>query len=134
MASVVKHATTKLGNAVNSLAKVSACRTYYTYVNEPAQPLKGKEPKWTTAENAFEQLKSGKNNYYQEFRFPIVTFELERMGEGLQVVSVCIYTIFIHLERKVQDEKRRKSLTSAISKQLRILRVGLIKLCCCHII
>lgn len=34
-------------------------RNYYTYVNEPAMPLKGKEPKWCNApEEVFEKLAS----------------------------------------------------------------------------
>lgn len=59
MASVAKHVTNKLGGVVTTLTKASASRNYYTYVNEPSQPLKGKEPKWTTPEDAFELLKSG---------------------------------------------------------------------------
>lgn len=33
-------------------------RTYFTYSPEPAQPIKGKEPVWTTAEDALSILKS----------------------------------------------------------------------------
>lgn len=61
MASVAKHVTNKLGGVVTTLSKASTSRNYYTYVNEPSQPLKGKEPKWTSPEDAFELLKSGKN-------------------------------------------------------------------------
>lgn len=59
-----KHVVSKLGNVVSTLSKATACRNYYTYTNEPSQPIKGKEPKWTTAENAFELLKSGKMGLY----------------------------------------------------------------------
>lgn len=35
-------------------------RSYYTYVNEPAMPIKGKEPKWCKKpEDVFEKLDSG---------------------------------------------------------------------------
>lgn len=54
-----KGVVAKLGNVVSTLSKAAACRSYYTYSNEPSQPIKGKEPKWTTAEDAFELLKSG---------------------------------------------------------------------------
>lgn len=59
MATAAKQMSTKFSNVLNSLKKGSG-RSYYTYVNEPAQPIKGKEPKWVSAENAFEALKSGK--------------------------------------------------------------------------
>lgn len=44
---------------LTSLKAVSSPRNYFTYTPEPAQPIKGKEPKWTTAEEAFQDLKSG---------------------------------------------------------------------------
>lgn len=60
MACTAKHVVSKLGNAVvSTLSKATACRNYYTYTNEPSQPIKDKEPKWTNAESAFELLKSG---------------------------------------------------------------------------
>lgn len=58
MATAAKQMSTKFGGVLSSLKKGTS-RTYYTYVNEPAQPIKGKEPKWVSAENAFEALKSG---------------------------------------------------------------------------
>lgn len=44
---------------------VSTLRTYFTYVNEPSQPIKGKEPKWVTAEEAFQDLKCGHTVFAQ---------------------------------------------------------------------
>lgn len=41
------------------LTKVLPKRNYFTYTPEPAQPIKGKEPCWTTAEEALSVLKSG---------------------------------------------------------------------------
>lgn len=40
-------------------------RNFFTYVNEPAQPLPGKEPKWVSADKAFECLKSGQTVFAQ---------------------------------------------------------------------
>lgn len=56
---VVKRSTTKIGSVISTLGKRSAPRNYYTYVNEPAQPLPNKNPKWVSAEEAFQDLKSG---------------------------------------------------------------------------
>lgn len=51
--------SSKIG-AFGPLKIASASRTYFTYVNEPAQPIKGKEPKWVTPEEAFQDLQSSK--------------------------------------------------------------------------
>lgn len=43
-----------------AIRRLLAKRSYYTYVNEPAMPLKGKEPKWCDKpEDVFEKLDSG---------------------------------------------------------------------------
>uniref|UniRef100_UPI0038B2ED53 hypothetical protein n=1 Tax=Staphylococcus aureus TaxID=1280 RepID=UPI0038B2ED53 len=63
MAAAVKSATSKF--SILSSLKRLAPRTYFTYVNEPAQPIPGKEPKWTSLENAFEILKSGQTVFVQ---------------------------------------------------------------------
>ncbi|CAH1171100.1 unnamed protein product [Phaedon cochleariae] len=56
----------KFGSVFSTLRVTSsASRTYFTYVNEPSQPIKGKEPKWTTAEDAFQDLKSGDTVFAQ---------------------------------------------------------------------
>lgn len=65
MASVANRVSTKVGGFLGILKK-TAPRTYYTYVNEPSQPIKGKQPKWVCAEEAFECLKSG-NNFYKHY-------------------------------------------------------------------
>lgn len=51
--------SSKIG-AFGPLKIASASRTYFTYVNEPAQPIKGKEPKWVTPDEAFQDLQSSK--------------------------------------------------------------------------
>ncbi|KAK9729806.1 Acetyl-CoA hydrolase/transferase N-terminal domain [Popillia japonica] len=59
MASAIKQINyNKFGSVLSALQK-STPRNYYTYVREPAQPIKGKEPKWTTAKEAMVDLKSG---------------------------------------------------------------------------
>lgn len=60
MAVSVRGVSHKFGGVYSSLKTLSVPRNYFTYTNEPAQPIKGKEPKWTTAEDAFQDLKSGK--------------------------------------------------------------------------
>lgn len=57
MASAIKQIN-KLNNVASTLKKITP-RNFYTYVREPAQPIKGKEPKWTTAKEAMVDLKSG---------------------------------------------------------------------------
>lgn len=60
MTSAAKQVSKKIGGVLFSLQN-SGRRTFYTYSNEPTQPLKGKEPQWVTAEEAFQKsLKSGK--------------------------------------------------------------------------
>lgn len=54
----VKSAMNKV-SVLSSLIRRAGPRNYYTYTNEPAQPIKGKEPIWTTLDNAFDILKSG---------------------------------------------------------------------------
>lgn len=56
MASVVKQLPRISGSKV---AKCVASRNYYSYVNEPAQQIKDKEPKWVSAEEAVKIIKSG---------------------------------------------------------------------------
>lgn len=58
MAASVKSVANRI-SILSNLKRLTP-RTYYTYTNEPAQPIQGKEPKWTSLENAFEGLKSGK--------------------------------------------------------------------------
>lgn len=66
MAASVRGVTTKFGGVFSPLKTAAAARNYFTYTNEPSQPIKGKEPKWTTSDEAFQDLKSGKqyNNHY----------------------------------------------------------------------
>lgn len=59
MAASVRSVSHKLSGALSSLKTLSTPRSYFTYTNEPAQPIKDKEPIWTTAEEAFRDLKSG---------------------------------------------------------------------------
>ncbi|XP_023011497.2 succinyl-CoA:acetate/propanoyl-CoA:succinate CoA transferase [Leptinotarsa decemlineata] len=67
MAASVRSVGHKIGNlgVLSSLRTISTPRNYFTYVNEPSQPIKGKEPKWTTAEEAFQDLKSGDTVFAQ---------------------------------------------------------------------
>ncbi|XP_060528877.1 4-hydroxybutyrate coenzyme A transferase [Cylas formicarius] len=44
---------------------MSTSKNYFTYVNEPAQPIKGKEPKWVAPEEAFSELQSGQTVFAQ---------------------------------------------------------------------
>lgn len=60
MAVSVRGVSQKFGGVYSSLKTISSSRNYFTYTNEPAQPIQGKEPKWTTPEEAFQDLKSGK--------------------------------------------------------------------------
>lgn len=62
MAVSVRNVSQKFGGVYTSLKTVSCSRNYFTYTNEPAQPIQGKSPKWVCAMEAFEDLKSG--NYY----------------------------------------------------------------------
>lgn len=59
MAVSLRGLTSKISCRALPLKAVSASRTYFTYVNEPAQPIQGKEPKWVSAEEAFQDLQSG---------------------------------------------------------------------------
>ncbi|XP_050310665.1 4-hydroxybutyrate coenzyme A transferase [Anthonomus grandis grandis] len=64
--SVSLRGLSKLGGALSPLKMVSGSgRTYFTYVNEPAQVIKGKEPKWVSAEEAFQDLKSDQTVFAQ---------------------------------------------------------------------
>ncbi|XP_044271680.1 4-hydroxybutyrate coenzyme A transferase [Tribolium madens] len=63
MAATVKSVANRF-SILSNLKRLTP-RTYYTYTNEPAQPIKGKEPKWTSLENAFETLKSGDTVFVQ---------------------------------------------------------------------
>lgn len=65
MAASVRSVSHKLSGALSSLKTLSTPRSYFTYTNEPAQPIKGKEPIWTTAEEAFQDLKSGDTVFAQ---------------------------------------------------------------------
>lgn len=65
MAASVRNVSHKLGGALSSLKTLSTPRSYFTYSNEPAQPIKGKEPIWTNAEEAFRDLKSGDTVFAQ---------------------------------------------------------------------
>ncbi|XP_056635348.1 4-hydroxybutyrate coenzyme A transferase [Diorhabda carinulata] len=66
MAVSVRGISHRLGHLSGVLSTVKIFpRTYFTYTNEPAQPIKGKEPKWTTAEDAFQDLKSGDTVFSQ---------------------------------------------------------------------
>ncbi|CAH2006403.1 unnamed protein product [Acanthoscelides obtectus] len=66
-AASVRGVPSKLGNVFQSLKAVSSApRSYFTYTPEPAQPIKGKEPKWVaSAEEAFQDLKSGDTVFAQ---------------------------------------------------------------------
>lgn len=59
MAVSVKNVSRKFGGVYTSLKIVSSSRNYFTYTNEPAQPIQGKSPKWVSAEEAFQDMKSG---------------------------------------------------------------------------
>ncbi|CAG9760113.1 unnamed protein product [Ceutorhynchus assimilis] len=65
MAGSLRTFSSKFGAAYSPLKIVSSSRTYFTYVNEPAQPIKGKEPKWVSAEDAFQDLQSGQTVFAQ---------------------------------------------------------------------
>lgn len=60
MAVSVRNVTQKIGGVYTSLKSVSCSRNYFTYTNEPSQPIQGKSPKWVTPEEAFQDMKSGK--------------------------------------------------------------------------
>ena len=47
--------------SINNLAR----RTYYSYVNEPAHPVPGKKPKWSSAAEAVSAVKSGDTVFIQ---------------------------------------------------------------------
>lgn len=59
MAVSVRNVSQKFGSVYTSFKTVSSSRNYFTYTNEPAQPIQGKSPKWVTAEEAFQDMKSG---------------------------------------------------------------------------
>lgn len=59
MAVSVRNVSQKFGNVYTSLKTVSSSRNYFTYTNEPSQPIEGKCPKWVSPEEAFQDLKSG---------------------------------------------------------------------------
>lgn len=61
----LRNISNKFGGVYAPLKAVSASRTYFTYVNEPSQPIKGKEPKWVSAEEAFQDLQSGQTVFAQ---------------------------------------------------------------------
>ncbi|KAF7271656.1 hypothetical protein GWI33_015505 [Rhynchophorus ferrugineus] len=65
MAVSLRSLTNKISSRALPLKAVSASRTYFTYVNEPAQPIKGKEPKWVSPEEAFQDLQSGNTVFAQ---------------------------------------------------------------------
>lgn len=54
----VRRASQKFGGVLSTLKTLSTPRSYFTYTKEPSQPIKGKEPKWVTAEEAFQDLQS----------------------------------------------------------------------------
>lgn len=62
MSVTVRNVTQKFGSVYTSLKSISSSRNYFTYTNEPSQPIQGKSPKWVTAEEAFQDLKSGTVN------------------------------------------------------------------------
>lgn len=83
----------KFGGFYVPLKAILPSRTYFTYVNEPAQLVKGKEPKWVTAEEAFQDLKSGNVVFAQGAAATPVTL-LSAMTEvgkkkNLKDVTVC---------------------------------------------
>lgn len=55
----------RFGGVLSTLKNVQGRPSYHTYSPEPALPIKGKEPKWTTAEEAFDILKSGDTVFAQ---------------------------------------------------------------------
>lgn len=61
MAVSVRNVTQKFGSVYTSLKSVSCSRNYFTYSNEPSQPIPGKSPKWVSPEEAFQDMKSGNN-------------------------------------------------------------------------
>ncbi|XP_028144064.1 4-hydroxybutyrate coenzyme A transferase [Diabrotica virgifera virgifera] len=66
MAVSVRGFSHRIGHLSSVLATVkSSPRTYFTYTNEPSQPIKGKEPKWCTPEEAFQDLQSGQTVFSQ---------------------------------------------------------------------
>lgn len=71
MAVSVRNVTQKFGGVYTSLKSVSCSRNYFTYTNEPSQPIQGKSPKWVTPEEAFQDMKSGKYFilHYQNFKY-----------------------------------------------------------------
>lgn len=66
---------------------------FYTYSPEPSMPLQGKEPKWVSAANAFEQLKSGNTVFVQgAAATPVVLIDaMTEYGKAnkLKDVTVC---------------------------------------------
>jgi hypothetical protein len=64
MASVAR-VTTRLGGALYwaPISRGNTPRSYYTYSPEPAQPL-NRDPKWVSAKEAVQCIKSGKEIIY----------------------------------------------------------------------
>ncbi|XP_017777428.1 PREDICTED: 4-hydroxybutyrate coenzyme A transferase [Nicrophorus vespilloides] len=92
MASAAVNNVSKFGSFLSHIKKISP-RTYYTYVNEPAQPIPGKEPKFVTPDQAFEKLQSGNTVYIQgAAATPLVLIEaMTKFGKEnkLKDVMVC---------------------------------------------
>ncbi|CAH0555922.1 unnamed protein product [Brassicogethes aeneus] len=65
MAASVRGVTSKINGVFSSLKAISSPRNFYTYSNEPAQPIKGKDPKWVEAADAFACMKSGDTVFSQ---------------------------------------------------------------------
>jgi len=95
MAAAATRVSSKVGNIL-SVLKNTAPRSFYTYTNEPSQPIKGKEPKWVSegnAEQAFECLQSGMVVFSQGAAATPI-FLLEAMtnygkNKGLKNIKVC---------------------------------------------
>ncbi|XP_066252958.1 4-hydroxybutyrate coenzyme A transferase [Euwallacea similis] len=93
MAVSLRGLSCKFGGIFSPLKIASTSRTYFTYVNEPAQPIKGKEPKWCTAEEAFQDLQSNQTVFAQGAAATPVTLltAMTEVGKkkGLKNVTVC---------------------------------------------
>lgn len=100
MSSAVKQVSRKFGGALLNFKK-SGRRTFYTYSNEPSQPLKGRAPEWVTAEQAFDKiLKSGMNN---KLLIQIILFIIvNRLKSKLIAISIHLQT-FQRLQNKLVD-------------------------------
>nr|CAD7586744.1 unnamed protein product [Timema genevievae] len=94
MASVAQRVSSRFTGVLSlGVSRGNKSRSYYTYSPEPAQPLPNREPKWTTALEAMQCIKSGDTVFIQgAAATPIELVKaMTEYGKtsGLKGVTVC---------------------------------------------